>query len=55
MILYCPSCNAIVGKTDETLPQGAKIEKECPRCGKKCAFHVQYKAVRDRNAPYSTE
>lgn len=50
MILYCPECNSIVGKTEETIPQGTKIEKKCQKCGKNCHFFIQYKAISDKNS-----
>lgn len=49
MILYCPDCNSIVGKTEETMPQGTKIEKKCQKCGKVCNFFVRYKAISNKS------
>lgn len=44
MLLYCPECQNLVDKVEETKEEGAIIYRKCEKCGKFVSFYIKYKA-----------
>lgn len=45
MFLYCPSCQALIEKSNDDRSEGSLVEVECKRCYKIIQFYIKYKPV----------
>ena len=45
MLLYCPSCQNLIDKTNEQKNDGETVVRQCQKCGKTVSFYVKYKAI----------
>lgn len=45
MNLYCPKCQNLIEKIDETMNDGKELDRMCQRCAKKTVFVVKYRAT----------
>ena len=44
MLLYCPNCQNLIEKTNDSKNEGETIVKKCSRCEKIISFYIKYKA-----------
>lgn len=45
MNLYCPKCQNLIEKIDETMAEGKELNRMCQRCEKLLNFVVKYKVI----------
>lgn len=45
LFLYCPKCNNLMDKINETVDQGGILQRKCNRCNAEVRFLVKYKAL----------
>jgi DNA-directed RNA polymerase subunit M/transcription elongation factor TFIIS len=44
MLLYCPKCQNLIDKTDDTKTDGETVVYECQKCQNKVSFYIKYVA-----------
>ena len=49
MLFYCPKCQNLIDKNDESRNDGEIVVFECQKCGNETSYYIKYKAISNGN------